>query len=160
MPTPTPPPPPPKNPGRATEDGDEAKENTDPQQVFILLPVLYGLFSFAIDNGTITGNDRNRLDVSNCSHVAVVKLGWDLGLQSANFLSYPSPLCTIIGFSSHGCITPRGWPSGIRQSLEFDRSNYLSLWGEVVEQVEIEYVPESAELDEEFRKIFEKFSFG
>ncbi|KAH1242942.1 Splicing factor 3B subunit 2 [Glycine max] len=32
MPTPTPPPPPPKNPGRATEDGDEAKENTDPQQ--------------------------------------------------------------------------------------------------------------------------------
>ncbi|KAL5162811.1 Splicing factor 3B subunit 2 [Glycine soja] len=130
MPTPTPPPPPPKNPGRATEDGDEAKENTDPQQVFILLPVLYGLFSFAIDNGTITGNDRNRLDVSNCSHVAVVKLGWDLGLQSANFLSYPSPLCTIIGFSSHGCITPRGWPSGIRQSLEFDRSNYLSLWGE------------------------------
>ncbi|RZC03678.1 Splicing factor 3B subunit 2 isoform B [Glycine soja] len=131
MPTPTPPPPPPKNPGRATEDGDEAKENTDPQQVFILLPVLYGLFSFAIDNGTITGNDRNRLDVSNCSHVAVVKLGWDLGLQSANFLSYPSPLCTIIGFSSHGCITPRGWPSGIRQSLEFDRSNYLSLWGEV-----------------------------
>lgn len=75
MPTPTPPPPPPKNPGRATEDGDEAKENTDPQQVFILLPVLYGLFSFAIDNGTITGNDRNRLDVSNCSHVAVVKLG-------------------------------------------------------------------------------------
>lgn len=58
-----------------TEDGDDATENTDPQQVFILLPVLYGLFSFAIDNGTITGNDRNRLDVSNCSHVAVVKLG-------------------------------------------------------------------------------------
>jgi len=35
---------------------------------------------------------------------------------------------------------------------------------QVVEQVEIEYVPEKAELvegmDEEFRKIFEKFSFA
>ncbi|KAG5023318.1 hypothetical protein JHK85_019660 [Glycine max] len=83
MPTPTPPPPPPKNPGRATEDGDEAKENTDPQQVFILLPVLYGLFSFAIDNGTITGNDRNRLDVSNCSHVAVDNDKRDQSVENA-----------------------------------------------------------------------------
>lgn len=53
-----------KEPGpNASEDGDDAKENTDPQQVLILLPVIwqcFGLVRFAIKSGTLAGENRNQ----------------------------------------------------------------------------------------------------